>query len=191
MAQYQIGNQTYDIPDNTPQATVDKILDEIDLITNLEQYKFIKASVEVKVTSNLINLEFTVEEGEKFYVDRINILGNTITSENVIRNQLLLDEGDPFSEILVNKSINNIKSLNFFKNVNADVVDSKKDNFKIINIEVDEKPTGEITAGAGFGTNGGTIMAGIRENNFLGKGLNVNTNLTLEEDSIKGMRYFS
>jgi outer membrane protein insertion porin family len=97
---------------------IDKILDEIDLITNLEQYKFIKASVEEKVTSNLINLEFTVEEGEKFYVDRINILGNTITAENVIRNQLMLDEGDPYSEILVNKSINNLKSLNFFRNSN-------------------------------------------------------------------------
>ena len=88
--------------------TIDKILDEIDAITTLEQYKFIKANVLENLDQNLINLEFIVEEGEKFYVDRINVFGNTITAENVIRNQLMLDEGDPFSEILVNKSINNI-----------------------------------------------------------------------------------
>ena len=70
------------------------------------------------INRKLINLQFNVEEGEKFYVDRINILGNNITAESVIRNQLMLDEGDPFSEILVNKSINNIKSLNFFKTYN-------------------------------------------------------------------------
>ena len=83
--------------------TIDTILDEIDLITTLEQYKFIKATVDEEISENLINLEFEVEESEKFYVDRINILGNNVTAENVIRNQLLLDEGDPFSEILVNE----------------------------------------------------------------------------------------
>ena len=80
---------------------IDKILDEIDTITTLEQYKFIKANVTENIQDNLINLKFTIEEGEKFYVERINILGNTITAENVIRNQLMLDEGDPFSEILI------------------------------------------------------------------------------------------
>ena len=94
----------------------------------------------------MINLKFKVEEGEKFYVDRINILGNTITSENVIRNQLMIDEGDPFSEILVTKSINNIKSLNFFRKVESQIVFNENDKTKTINISVDEKPTGEIYA---------------------------------------------
>jgi outer membrane protein insertion porin family len=165
---------------------VNKILDKIDNITVIEEYQSITASVKEDILSDKINLEFIIKESEKFYVERINIFGNNITQESVIRNQFEIDEGDPFNEILHKKTLNNIKSLNFFKDVKADVVDSKKDNFKIINIDVDEKPTGEITAGAGFGTNGGTIMAGIRENNFLGKGLNVNTNVTLEEDAIKG-----
>ena len=165
---------------------VNKILDKIDNITVLEEYQSITASVKEDIVSDKINLEFIIKETEKFYVERINIFGNNVTQESVIRNQFEIDEGDPFNEILHKKTINNIKSLNFFKDVKADVIDSKKDNFKIINIDVDEKPTGEITAGAGFGTNGGTIMAGIRENNFLGKGLNINTNITLEEDAIKG-----
>ncbi len=103
---------------------IDDILDEIDSITTLEQYKFIKANVFETINQNTIDLEFHVEEGEKFYVDRINILGNTVTSENVIRNQLMVDEGDPFSEILVNKSINNIKRLNFFQTVNHKVLNN-------------------------------------------------------------------
>jgi outer membrane protein insertion porin family len=102
--------------------------------TTLEQYKFIKANVSEEVNNKLINLQFNIAEGEKFYVDRINIYGNTITAENVIRNQFELDEGDPFSEILVNKSINNIKSLNFFKTVNSKI--HTNDNAKTKEIDI-------------------------------------------------------
>ena len=165
---------------------IDKILDEIDLITTIEQYKFIKANVEENVTENLINLVFTVEEAEKFYVDRINILGNTITAENVIRNQLLLDEGDPFSEILLNKSVNNIKSLNFFKTVRPDILNNDINNTKSINILVEEKPTGEIYAAAGAGTSGASFGFGVKENNFLGKGIGLDTNFTISTESFKG-----
>ena len=166
--------------------TIDKILDEIDSITTLEQYKFIKANVVESISQNSINLKFNVEESEKFYVDKINILGNTITAENVIRNQLMLDEGDPFSEILVNKSINNIKSLNFFKVVNSKVVDNNEDKTKSINISVEEKATGEIYATAGVGTSGNSVGFGVKENNFLGKGIGLDTNLLVSSDSLKG-----
>ena len=166
--------------------TINDILDEIDSITTLEQYKFIKANVYETIKSNSIDLQFNVEEGEKFYVDRINILGNTITSENVIRNQLMLDEGDPYSEILVNKSINNIKSLNFFKVVNSNVVNNEKNNTKSINISLEEKPTGEIYASAGAGTSGASFGFGVKENNFLGNGIGLDTNFLLSSDSFKG-----
>ena len=102
-----------------------------------------------------------------------------MTRENVISNQFEVDEGDPFNEILVNKSINNLKSLNFFKNVSKEVIDDKKSKTRTINISVEEKPTGEIFAGAGVGTSGGSIGFGIKENNFLGKGIKLDTNLTL------------
>ena len=165
---------------------IDDILDEIDSITTLEQYKFIKANVFETINQNTIDLEFHVEEGEKFYVDRINILGNTVTSVNVIRNQLMVDEGDPFSEILVNKSINNIKRLNFFQTVNHKVLNNNENNTKSIEILVDEKPTGEIFASAGTGTSGASLGFGIKENNFLGNGIGLNTNFLLSGDSIKG-----
>jgi outer membrane protein insertion porin family len=104
----------------------------------------------------------------------------------VIRNQLELDEGDPFSEILANKSQNNIKSLNFFKNVNTKIIDGNDLNSKIINFEVEEKPTGEVMAGAGGGTEGGTVFFGVKENNYLGKGLGVDMNATISAESFKG-----
>ena len=166
--------------------TIEKILDEIDLITTNEQYKFIKANVIENINENIINLEFVIEEGEKFYVERINILGNTVTSENVIRNKLLLDEGDPFSKILINKSINNIKSSNFFRNVNSKIIDNTENNTKSIDIIVEEKPTGEIYASAGIGTSGSSVGFGIRESNFMGNGIGLDTNFLLSTDSFKG-----
>ena len=176
----KIKNEPYSI------NTIDKILDEIDLITSLEQYQFIKASVTENIVSDKINLVFKIEETEKFYVERINILGNSITQENVIRNQLELDEGDPFNEILFNKSINNIKSLNFFKDVDQKIVIGSGSNDKILNIFVSEKPTGEISASAGIGTSGGSIGFGIKENNFMGKGITLDSNFTISTDSFKG-----
>ena len=164
---------------------IDKILNEIDTVTSLEQYKFIKANVLETISKNYIDLQFNIEESEKFFVDKINIFGNTITSENVIRNQLMVDEGDPFNEILLNKSINNIKSLNFFNVVNSKVNDNE-DKTKSIDISVEEKPTGEVYAQAGVGTSGGSFGLGVKENNFLGKGISLDSNFDLSSSSFKG-----
>ena len=165
---------------------VEKILDKIDAISINEQYQSIKSTVSENILSNTINLTFKIEETEKYLVERINILGNNITRENVIRNQLYIDEGDPYNEILKNKSINEIKSLNFFKNVNSEVIDGKDVNSKIINISVEEKATGEISAGAGFGTTGELLEFAVRENNYLGKGLSIDTRLSLSTERISG-----
>jgi len=165
---------------------VEDILDSIDNISLQEQFETVNASVIENIESNIINLKFVIEESEKFIVEKINIFGNSITRENVIRNQLLIDEGDYYNDILKNKSTNNIKSLNIFKNVSTEVIEGKNLNSKILNISVEEKPTGEIFAAAGFGTTGSTIGFGIKENNYLGKGLKLDTNLTLSTDSIKG-----
>ena len=166
--------------------TISKILDEIDQISSLRQYQFIKATVKENIISDKINLTFKIDETEKFYIKKINIYGNTITQENVIRNQLELDEGDPYNEILTNKSINNLKSLNFFKSVEQDLADGDDLNTKVLNIFVEEKPTGEITASAGVGTTGGSFGFGVKENNFMGKGINLNTNFLISSDSFKG-----
>ena len=90
-----------------------------------------------------------MDQLEKSYVDKINIFGNFITEEKVIRNSLIVDEGDPFNQILFDKSIRNIKSKGIFKSVSNQILESENEKNKIINIIVEEKPTGEIFAGVG------------------------------------------
>ena len=166
--------------------SIDKILNEIDKIVLNEQYEFLNATVKEEINGNLINLLFNIEESEKFYVEKINIFGNNITREGVIRNNLLVDEGDAFNELLQTKTLNNLKSLNFFNSVNSEILEGSLENQKIINITVEEKPTGEISAGAGVGTDGGTVAFGVVENNFLGRGIEFASDLTLSQESIKG-----
>ena len=166
--------------------SVEKILNEIDKITVQEEFKSSRAYVKENLVNDKLNIDFIIEESTKFVVERINIFGNNITQENVIRNQLELDEGDPFSEILAKKTENNIKSLNFFKSVNTQILDGENLNSKIINFKVSEKPTGEVMAGAGGGTEGGTVFFGVKENNYLGRGLSVDANATVSAETFKG-----
>ena len=167
--------------------SVEKILNEIDQITINEEFKSISANIDEKIFEDKIDIKFIIEETESYVVERINIFGNNVTRESVIRNQLVIDEGDPFNEILAKKSENNLKSLNFFKNVKSEIVEGDIEKSKVINIYLEEKPTGEIAAGAGVGTSGGTISAGVKENNYLGKGLAVEANATVTSETIKGL----
>ena len=166
---------------------VKDILEKIDIISLSDQYESVAASVIEDIDNQMINLRFIIEESEKIFVEKINIYGNSVTRESVIRNQFVIDEGDPYNKLLANKTINNLKSLNFFKKVDSEIIEGSASDLKIININVEEKPTGEISAGAGVGTSGGTIAFGVKENNYLGKGLTVQSNLTINEESLKGI----
>ena len=167
--------------------SIEKILDEVELIALNTQYESINASVkEIIVAENKLNFSIIIDEIKKQYVERINIIGNNITRETVLRNNLVLDEGDTFNNILYAKSINNLRALNFFREVKSNIVEGSSPDHKIININVEEKPTGEISAGAGVGTSGGTIGFAIKENNFLGKGIQFSSSLDLTEETIRG-----
>jgi len=167
--------------------SIDKILKEIDKIVLNEQFEFLKSTVNESINDNLINLTFDVSESEKFYVEKINILGNNITREEVIRNNLLVDEGDAFNELLQTRTLNNLRALNFFSKVESEILDVNNKNKKIINITVEEKPTGEIMAGAGAGTGGGTLAFGVSENNFLGRGIEFSSDISVSAESLKGI----
>ena len=171
---------------------INLILTEIDKIASLRLYDFITANVkETIVDKNKINFDFKIIDSQKFYVEKINILGNYQTIEEVIRNRLIVDEGDPLNELLFNKSIENIRALRIFKKVEPKISDGSNENLKVIDITVEEQPTGEISLAAGVGTSGSTIGGGITEKNFLGKGINLQTNLELSEEKIKGKFVYS
>ena len=170
---------------------VEKILDEIDKVALLENYEFLDAKVLENIYDNKIDLTFDIIETKKLYVNKINILGNNITSEEFIRNQLLVDEGDPFNQLLHNKSINTLKSKGIFGSVESKVYDSEESAKTDIDIIIEEKATGEISAAAGFGTDGSTFSVGIKENNFNGKGIVLETNLSIGQDSVRGLLNYS
>ena len=164
-----------------------RILKQIDKIALTKEFEFINSSItETIVGDNKINLTVNIVESDIYYVEKINILGNQYTYEEVIRNFLIVDEGDPFNEILFNKSINNLKSRRYFSSVKTNTSEGTNKDQKIIDIEVEEQPTGEISLAAGFGTTGASLGGGIKENNFLGKGIILNTALIVSENRIDG-----
>lgn len=166
---------------------VKKILDDLDRLIDINNLQFVEHNVKEEIEGSSINITLNVYEGEKTTVERINILGNSITDENVIRSELILDEGDPFSKLNLEKSISEIKARKIFKSVKYEILDGTKNNLKIINIDVEEQPTGEITAGAGVGTDGGLFAIGVKENNWLGTGKSVSFDLEIDSESLTGV----
>ena len=171
---------------------LNNILNSIEKIASLRLYDFVDAKVnEEIIDNNKIDFSFNINDSTSSYVEKINILGNYTTIEEVIRNKLIVDEGDPLNKILFNKSLDNIRSLRIFKNVDAEIKEGSNQKLKIIDINVEEMPTGEISLAAGVGSSGTTIGGGIVEKNFLGKGINLDTNLEISESSIKGEFIYS
>jgi outer membrane protein insertion porin family len=167
---------------------IEKMLTQIEKIASNKQYEFVNADIDEKIIGDKIDIIIKLLNDEpNIYVKKINIFGNNVTIEEVIRNEFIIDEGDPFNKILFQKSINNIKSTNIFKTVEAKLVDTDNELQKTIDIQVEEKPTGQISAGAGVGTTGASTSFGIQENNFLGKGIILDSNLSLSEETIKGL----
>ena len=168
-------------------SKISKVIKEIDKISVARLYDFIDATIEVnEIGEDKLNLIFNVIESDKFFVNKINIFGNNITEEKVIRNQLEVDEGDPFNKLLHAKSINNLKALRIFESVKEEVTSINNTQQKNINITVQEKPTGEILASAGVGNDGGTVGFSISEKNFMGRGIGLVSSLNLSEEKVKG-----
>ena len=166
---------------------IKKILEKIDEIIEKNKIQFVNHNVEEQVKGNSINIKFNIFEGEKVLVERIDISGNSVTNEDVIRGELLIDEGDPYTKLAMEKSISEIKARNIFKNVKYNEIEGSSSDLKKIEIIVEEQPTGEITAGAGIGTSGGTFAIGIKENNWLGEGKTVGVDLEVSSESVLGI----
>ncbi|OUV60589.1 MAG: outer membrane protein assembly factor BamA [Cellvibrionales bacterium TMED122] len=163
------------------------ILDEIDEIISNNNLQFVEHNVQEQINAASIDIIFNIFEGEKKLVERINVKGNTVTNENVIRGEFLIDEGDPFTNINLEKTISKLKARNIFKDVKYETTNGSEDNLKIIDITVEERPTGEISAGAGVGTSGGAIAFGVKENNWLGTGKSVEFQIDADEESLSGI----
>ena len=111
---------------------INKVIKEIDKISVARLYDFIDATIEIdEIDDNKLDLKFTVIESDKFFVNKINIFGNTVTEEKVIRNQLEVDEGEPFNKLLHSKSINNLKALRIFESVKDEIISLENSQIEI------------------------------------------------------------
>lgn len=119
----------------------------------------------------LINLTYEIGEGPKVFVERINIRGNVRTEDRVIRREFRLIEGDAFNTSKLRRSQQRIQNLGFFAKVDVQNNPGSSPDRTVIDVEVEEKPTGELSFGLGFSTLDGPIGdISIRERNFLGRG---------------------
>ncbi len=170
---------------------IKKLLENLDELIEKNNLQFVEHNVEEIIENDSIIIKFNISEGEKILVERINILGNNVTNEAVIRSELLVDEGDPFTALALDKSIAKIKARKIFKDVSSKVSDGSRSNLKILDIIVEEQPTGEISAGAGVGTEGGSFAFAVKENNWLGEGKKVSFDIEVNAESLRGSLNYS
>ena len=118
-----------------------------------------------------VDLTFELAEGPRTYVERIDITGNVRTLDRVIRRELTLAEGDPFNQAKMKRSEEKVKDLNFFEKVNVTTAEGTQPDQTVVQVDVQEKSTGEISLGAGFSSTDGALGDfSISERNLLGTG---------------------
>ena len=157
----------------------DKIEQAVDALTfaaGSAGYAFvdIRPSYRANPDTDRVDVTFNVREGQRVYVERINVVGNTRTIDPVIRRELMLVEGDAFNRALMERSRNNLRALGFFKEVTIEEVRGASDDRTVVNVTVEEQPTGELSVGAGFSSvDAFVVNLGISERNFRGRGQNL------------------
>lgn len=157
----------------------DKIETAVDALTfaaGSAGYAFVEIEPTYRANpdTDTVDVTFNVKEGQRVYVDRINIIGNTRTLDHVIRREVMLTEGDAFNRTLLERSRNNLRALGFFKEVTVEEARGSAGDRSVVNVTVEEQPTGELSVGAGFSSvDSFVVNLGITERNFRGRGQNV------------------
>jgi outer membrane protein insertion porin family len=118
-----------------------------------------------------INLAFVLEEGPRAYIERINVRGNTRTRDYVIRREFDLSEGDAYNRALIDRAERRLKNLNFFKTVKITNEPGSAPDRVVVNVDVEEQPTGEFSVSGGYSTADGLIgEVSVADRNLMGRG---------------------
>ncbi len=145
-------------------------------------YSFVKIIPQLRQNKDLVDIILIVDEGNKNYINKISILGNTRTIDSVIRREILILEGDPFNNTKLKESINALKRLGFFNSVTYKIDRGIVDNSVDITINVEEMNTGSVSFGVGYSSLNSTSMTfGLNEKNFLGEGTKARFEATLSD----------
>ncbi len=152
-------------------------------------------SIEPRITRNerdqSLDIEFAITNGPRIFVERIDIEGNTTTLDEVIRREFRAAEGDPFNPREVRRAAERIRALGFFKDAKVEAEQGSAADQVIVNVDVEEQPTGSLTFGATYGADSGIgFSGGFTETNFLGRGQTVGASLETAADSKSGSLSF-
>ena len=131
---------------------IENTIDSLTYAAGIAGYAFvdIRPQLDVNPETGRIDVTFVVDEGPRVYIDRINIVGNTQTLDRVIRRELRISEGDAFNRILLDRSKNRVRALGYFKEVEIEEVPTDEPDRTVVNVQVQEQPTGELSFAAGF-----------------------------------------
>lgn len=159
--------------DTYSSELVEKSLEDLTIEAANRGYAFaqVRPRGDRDFENRTISISYYVEEGPRVYVERINIRGNDRTREYVIRREFDIAEGDAFNRVLLDKAERRLKNLKFFKEVRISSERGSAPDRVIVNVDVEEQSTGEVSFGVGYSTSDGVIGdVSISEKNFLGRG---------------------
>ena len=154
----------------------DLIEDSIDALTyaaGVAGYAFVDVRPRLipNPTTNKVDVTFALDEGPRVYIERINIIGNTTTLDRVIRREMRISEGDAFNRVLLDRSRNRIRALGFFKEVEITEQPGSDPDRTIVDVKVEEQPTGELSFAAGFSSvDAFLIDLSVSQRNLRGRG---------------------
>jgi outer membrane protein insertion porin family len=152
---------------------VEKTTEALTLGVSLQGYAFgqVKTRMDRDPSTRTVNLAFIIDEGPRIYIERINVVGNIRTEDQVIRRQFRLAEGDAFNRLLVELARKRLRALGYFKTVEVETETGSAPDRVVLVVKVVEQPSGELSFGAGYSTSEGIIGdVSITERNFMGKG---------------------
>ncbi len=164
---------------------IDEVNDAINALTDkVGELGYAFVDVRPRINRNRkdrnIDVIFEINEGPRVFVERIDIVGNVRTQDKVIRREFRLVEGDAFNSAKLRRSRQRIQNLGFFETVSVKRLPGSSPDKTVINVDVEEKSTGQLSFGAGFSTTNGILGdIGITERNFLGKGQLLSLSLTV------------
>jgi outer membrane protein insertion porin family len=153
---------------------VEKTVEDMTVEAAKQGYAFasVRPGADRLAQTRTINLSFTLEEGPRVYIERINVRGNTKTRDYVIRREFDIAEGDAYNRALVNRAERRLKNLNYFKNVKISNEPGSAPDRIVLNVDVEEMSTGEVSLSGGYSTSDGWLAeASIGERNLFGLGL--------------------
>ena len=132
-----------------------------------------------------LDIQFVLSKGDRVFVERIDIEGNTTTLDQVIRRQFRTAEGDPFNPREIRQAAERIRALGYFANADVNAAPGTEGDQVVVNVDVEEQPTGSLNLGASFSVGSGMgLTFGFSEDNFLGRGQRVAIDITTGADTV-------